>query len=88
MSHRLLPHLRDTIEEPAVSDTQRRLEQEAAALEAKEQADRQAVLAGVAPDPDPIDMRGIPAIGRGVTGTSPGEGDTATLMSQRPGATL
>lgn len=88
MNHRLLPHLRDTVDEPAVNPELARLEREAAELERRREAARQAVLNGAAPDADPIDLRGIPAIGRGVTGTSPGEGETATLMSQRPGATL
>lgn len=48
------------------------LEQHIAAMQAREAAAVAAVNAGRCLDANPQDLRGIPVIGRGVGGTSPG----------------
>lgn len=48
------------------------LEAMLAKREAQEQAAREAVAKGHTPDANPMDLRGIPCIARGVGGASPG----------------
>jgi hypothetical protein len=57
-----------------------------AQLEAEEARARAAVERGHTPDADPADLRGIPCIGRGVGGTSPGTNpltETVRRLSRR-----
>jgi hypothetical protein len=56
------------------------LEAHIAHLEAKEAAARDAVAKGFTPQADPVDLRGIPCIARGVGGTSPGTNPATAVL--------
>ena len=57
------------------------LELAMAAQTAREEAARAKITAG-APTPDPQDLRGIPVVGRGIGGTSPGTNPLSEVCRQ------
>lgn len=56
------------------------LEQMLAQRAAEEERARRQVAAGVTPQADPADLRGIPCIARGVGGTSPGTNPATVVL--------
>jgi len=56
------------------------IEIELAQIEAKREAAREAVNAGKCEQADPVDLRGIPCIARGVGGTSPGTNPATAVL--------